>query len=174
MEENNKVYWNSFHHNDWTLYVAATNKGLCYVTLPNETFDTLAKYMEKRLRKVALEHNPTFVTPYVNELQEYLTGKRKQFSIALDFAGTPFQVSVWQALLKIPYGQSLSYSDIANLIGKPSAVRAVGAAVGANPIPFVIPCHRVLGKHGTLTGYRGGLKVKSALLQLEGITSGIR
>jgi len=107
------------------------------------------------------------LSPYVRELEEYFAGSRREFSIALDLRGTPFQLSVWDALLKIPYGHCATYSDVAQSIGRPTAVRAVGTAIGANPIPFIVPCHRVLGKNGALTGYRGGLEIKSVLLQLE-------
>ena len=101
------------------------------------------------------------------QLVEYFAGRRTEFALALDPDGTPFQKEVWKALLGIPYGQRRSYSEIARRVGKPDAVRAVGAANGANPIAIVIPCHRVVGKDGSLTGYGGGLPVKRYLLDLE-------
>ncbi len=167
MPNEEKVCWSSLNHQEWTLHAAATSKGLCCITLPNESFQVLTRFVEKHVPNAILEQNHTVLEPYLNELKEYLEGKRKQFSAPLDLRGTPFQVSVWQSLLKIPYGQLATYADMAASIGQPSAVRAVGAAIGANPIPFVIPCHRVVGKDGKLTGYRGGLDVKSALLRLE-------
>ena len=97
----------------------------------------------------------------------YLEGKRKIFTVPFDFNGTAFQLAVWNALCEIPYGQTKSYSDIANYINKPAAVRAVGAAIGANPVLITVPCHRVVGKNGSLTGYRGGLEMKTQLLDLE-------
>jgi methylated-DNA-[protein]-cysteine S-methyltransferase len=105
--------------------------------------------------------------PYTDELEEYFRGKRKNFLQPLDLYGTPFQLSVWNALRKIPYGHTQSYSEIADYIQKPASVRAVGAAIGANPILIVVPCHRAIGKNGKLTGYRGGLEIKKQLLQLE-------
>lgn len=102
------------------------------------------------------------------QLTEYFDGHRDHFELALDFQGTAFQQQVWAALLTIPYGQTRSYSDIARQIGRPAAVRAVGAANGRNPISIVAPCHRVVGMDGTLTGFAGGLHVKQALLLLEG------
>jgi len=102
------------------------------------------------------------------QLEEYFAGTRKTFELKLDFIGTEFQRKVWQALLTIPYGETLSYAQIAAQIGQPSAVRAVGAANGRNPISIVAPCHRVIGSTGKLTGYGGGLPRKAQLLVLEG------
>ena len=105
---------------------------------------------------------------YEKQVLEYLKGERTDFTFPLDFHGTAFQVSVWQALTRIPYGETCSYSDIAQVVQHPKAIRAVGAANGANPIPIVVPCHRVIGKNGNLTGFRGGLDIKAELLRLEG------
>lgn len=111
-------------------------------------------------------------TPLLEEgrrqLLEYLAGERQEFTLPLAPAGTPFQRAVWQALQTIPYGQTRSYGDIARQIGRPKAFRAVGMANHENPIPIFIPCHRVVGSDGSLTGYAGGLELKKALLGLEG------
>lgn len=104
----------------------------------------------------------------VRQLEDYFAGRRTTFDLRLAPQGTAFQQRVWKALLKIPFGQAVSYSDIASAIGNPNAMRAVGLANGRNPIPIVIPCHRVIGKNGTLTGYGGGLPIKQKLLALEG------
>ncbi len=101
------------------------------------------------------------------QLGEYFVGRRKIFDLPLAPSGTPFQHRVWQALLAIPYGETQSYADIARRIGNPKAVRAVGAANGANPLSIVVPCHRVIGADGSLTGYGGGLPRKRKLLALE-------
>lgn len=106
---------------------------------------------------------------FERQLIEYLEGKRRVFELALRLEGSDFQKEVWEAVSHIPYGQTASYGEIAHLIGKPKASRAVGAANGANPIPIVIPCHRVIGSDGSLTGYGGGLALKSRFLALEGI-----
>jgi methylated-DNA-[protein]-cysteine S-methyltransferase len=104
----------------------------------------------------------------LRQLNDYLAGERKAFNMPLRIhAGTPFQRSVWQALEQIPYGQTTTYANVAQAIGKPSAVRAVGGAIGRNPIGIVIPCHRVVGQDGSMTGYTGGLARKQALLALE-------
>ena len=98
---------------------------------------------------------------------EYFSGDRKAFDLPLKLSGTDFQVQVLEELLRIPYGETASYGEIAERIGRPKAVRAVGAANGRNPLPIVVPCHRVIGSHGDLTGFGGGLDTKAALLRLE-------
>lgn len=103
----------------------------------------------------------------MRELQEYFEGKRKEFTVPLAMEGTEFQKKVWNALLKIPYGQTCSYKEIAIQIGSPGACRAVGMANNRNPIPILVPCHRVIGADGRLTGYAGGLDMKEKLLKLE-------
>jgi len=106
------------------------------------------------------------------QLAEYFLGDRKNFNLPLSLQGTEFQVSVLEALQGIPYGETTSYGAIAKQIGRPKAVRAVGAANGRNPIPIIVPCHRVIGSSGDLTGFGGGLETKAALLRLEAENSG--
>jgi methylated-DNA-[protein]-cysteine S-methyltransferase len=161
------IYWSLLAHEDWKMYVAATAEGLCYVGSPNKPFEELTDWAFARFPGSLFIQEDAKLQPYVAELIEYLQGHRKSFTVPFDFHGTPFQVAVWNALCEIPYGQTKSYSDIANHIQNPAAVRAVGAAIGANPILIPVPCHRVIGKNGTLTGYRGGLDMKTTLLQLE-------
>jgi methylated-DNA-[protein]-cysteine S-methyltransferase len=103
------------------------------------------------------------------QLGEYFAGRRRRFDLTLDFAGTAFQRCVWRALLTIPFGETRSYGQMASHIGRPDAARAVGAAIGRNPLPIVAPCHRVIGSGGRLTGFAGGLAVKASLLALEGV-----
>lgn len=105
----------------------------------------------------------------IKQLNEYFQGKEKSFELPLAPAGTEFQKNVWNALLKIPYGDTCSYSDIAKAIGNPKGCRAIGLANGRNPIPIIIPCHRVIGKNGSLVGYTGGLDIKIKLLSIEGV-----
>lgn len=106
------------------------------------------------------------------QLSEYFAGERKDFDLPLALSGTEFQISVLEALQDIPYGETTSYGVIAKRIGRPKAVRAVGAANGRNPIPIIVPCHRVIGSSGDLTGFGGGLDTKEALLRLEAENSG--
>lgn len=101
------------------------------------------------------------------QLKEYFAGQRRDFDLPLAFAGTPFQRTVWSALLEIPYGETTSYGELAQLLGRPSAARAVGLANGKNPISIIVPCHRVIGSTGALTGYGGGLERKRYLLDFE-------
>jgi methylated-DNA-[protein]-cysteine S-methyltransferase len=101
------------------------------------------------------------------QLKEYFAGKRQGFSIPLDMRGTPFQKSVWEALLAIPFGETRSYSQLAKRVGRPNAMRAVGGASGRNPLSIVVPCHRVIGSSGKLTGFAGGLEAKAQLLKIE-------
>ncbi|MEM7077269.1 MAG: methylated-DNA--[protein]-cysteine S-methyltransferase [Pseudomonadota bacterium] len=117
--------------------------------------------------------DPRAFTHVVAQLQEYFDGARQVFDLELRPQGTEFQRSVWQALLTIPYGETRSYGDIAQQIGKPNAVRAVGTANGANPIALIIPCHRVIGADGSLTGFGGGLPTKEYLLGLEADQTGL-
>jgi methylated-DNA-[protein]-cysteine S-methyltransferase len=102
------------------------------------------------------------------ELEEYFAGRRREFSVPVAPEGTEFQLAVWAGLTRIPYGATWSYAQLAQAIGRPQAVRAVGAANGANPIGIIIPCHRVIGSDGSLTGFGGGLPLKRRLLELEG------
>jgi methylated-DNA-[protein]-cysteine S-methyltransferase len=103
----------------------------------------------------------------VRQLRAYFAGDLETFDLPLAPAGTPFQLAVWRELCKIPYGKTISYGELARHLGNPNASRAVGLANGANPIPIVIPCHRVIGSNGKLTGYGGGLPIKEKLLALE-------
>jgi methylated-DNA-[protein]-cysteine S-methyltransferase len=117
---------------------------------------------------VEMPHHPFLLTAE-RELGEYFAGRRTAFSVRLDLHGTPFQEDVWRAMLTIPFGQVRSYGELARQIGRPSAVRAVGAAAGMNPVAIMAPCHRVLGSTGRLTGFAGGLEAKKGLLAVEGI-----
>lgn len=113
------------------------------------------------------EDHAGVLDPVVDELEAYFAGRLRRFSVAVAPQGTPFQQRVWRALCGIPYGRTVSYSELARRIDAERAVRAVGAANGANPIAIIVPCHRVIGADGSLTGFGGGLPVKKALLELE-------
>ena len=104
------------------------------------------------------------------QLSEYFAGSRRKFQVPLDLQGTPFQVQVWQTLQKIPFGHAVSYAEEARMLGKPTAARAVGSANGRNPVPIIVPCHRVVAADGTLGGYSAGLPMKRKLLALEGVS----
>ena len=148
--------------------VALTPRGILRLSYP-------AAHMAKALDAVAwadggepANQDPR-VTRLAEELEDFFQGRPVQFSVPPDFsAGSPFQRRVWAALLKIPRGETRTYQWIARRLGRPTAARAVGVAVGANPIPFVVPCHRVVGTDGSLCGFAGGITLKRRLLALEG------
>lgn len=164
-----QVYWGTLQYGHWTFYLAATHLGLCRVTLPHETLGQLIDWVEKHVPENTLVHDEGSMMPYFAPLRSYFMGTTAAVDLPVDLRGTPFQVSVWQALRKIPYGSTRTYSDIARAVDHPRAARAVGAAIGSNPLPIVVPCHRVIGKDGRLTGYRGGMDIKVTLLRLEGV-----
>ncbi|WP_374667231.1 methylated-DNA--[protein]-cysteine S-methyltransferase [Acinetobacter sp.] len=143
------------------LKLVAHDSALVAVLWDNENPDRvrLAEFIEDPQHPILLET--------VRQLNEYFAGTRQQFDLPLDFAGTPFQQKVWQALLTIPFGETRSYKQIAEQVGNVKAVRAVGAANGKNPISIIAPCHRVVGASGKLVGFAGGLENKEILLKLE-------
>lgn len=147
--------------------VASTGQGLAYVELPHASGRGLAGWLRHCAAgaDVVEAFAPNRVA--IGQLLEFLEGKRTEFDLALDLRGTPFQRAVWTALLEIPYGETRSYRQIAQAVGRPNAVRAVGAANGANPVSLVVPCHRVIGADGRLAGYGGGIDVKARLLAME-------
>ncbi len=157
---------------------SGTAGGLCLLTFPSEeTFretDSLCEYLtrlEQRLDLPVSCGGEPVADPLAEQLErelgEWFAGARRDFNLPLALHGTPFQRSVWEALRAIPYGAVQSYGELAKSLGKPDAVRAVGAANGRNPISIVVPCHRVIGANGALTGYAGGLERKRFLLALE-------
>jgi methylated-DNA-[protein]-cysteine S-methyltransferase len=119
-----------------------------------------------------VDRDPDALTDAATQLDEYFAGERRRFELRLDLGGTPFQRRVWDELIGIPFGATRSYGTLADALGRRDIVRAVGAAVGRAPIPIVVPCHRAVGARGELTGYRGGLHRKRALLDLEAAVSG--
>ena len=143
------------------LKVVASDKGLVAVLWQNDK--------PGRVRLGELTENPQhpILLKAEKQLAEYFAGKRKEFSVALDMRGTDFQKNVWEALLAIPFGETRSYGQLAKHLGNPNASRAVGAANGKNPLSIVVPCHRVIGSTGKLTGFAGGMQTKAQLLSLE-------
>lgn len=169
---NHIVYWCRYTTDIGNFYLAATAGGLCFIGSPNEGIQELMNWAKQRFLKVELLEDDQKLELYKQELDEYFKGERRMFTLPVDVKGTAFQMVIWKALKEIPYGETYTYSQIAGMINKPTAVRAVGAAIGRNPLLVSVPCHRVVGKNGSLTGYRGGLEMKKQLLQLEQIYSG--
>ncbi|QNK60572.1 methylated-DNA--[protein]-cysteine S-methyltransferase [Paenibacillus sp. PAMC21692] len=149
------------------MHIAETERGLCYAGALGEPFDEMAERCTRRFGRTEWIRDDERMKHYGSELAEYADGNRSLFEGKLDLRGTPFQLRVWKALLDIPFGETRSYADIAKAIDSPSAVRAAGTAIGANPVLVFVPCHRVIGKNGALSGYRGGLPMKKLLLELE-------
>jgi methylated-DNA-[protein]-cysteine S-methyltransferase len=144
------------------LKLVASEKGLVAILWEND------KPSRVRLAELAEDANHPMLQKTEQQLQEYFAGKRMSFSVPLDMKGTPFQKNVWEALLAIPFGETRTYGDLAKKLGNPTATRAVGAANGRNPVSIIVPCHRVIGASGKLTGFAGGLETKAHLLGLEG------
>ena len=129
----------------------------------------ITQLLFKESAKTSSENIPAVMKECIRQLDEYFSGNRKDFTLPLAPEGTTFQCSVWKALETIPYGQTISYKELAERVENPKACRAVGTANGRNPIVIIIPCHRVIAANGTLGGYAGGLDIKTILLKLEGI-----
>ncbi len=149
-----------------------SQKGLARLTFPSEQLAVCEEWAARRIHGAQRMSDRQPLVMLAEQLTAYLDGGLRVFSVPLDLRGTPFQLSVWQSLLSVKYGSVCSYASLASRVGKPAAVRAVGLANGSNPIPIIVPCHRIIGSNGTLTGYGGGLPLKAQLLRLEGVTLG--
>ncbi|OPA74564.1 hypothetical protein BVG16_22610 [Paenibacillus selenitireducens] len=166
-EQVTTIYWTELIHQDWKIILAATDKGLCYVGGVDQSLANLQQWASSKIGTCEMKQDEQYMANYMQAFRRYLAGECSTFTCSTDLYGTPFQQSVWQALLQIPYGSTYSYSELADQLGRRDAVRAVSTAIGANPVLIAIPCHRVIGKNGSLTGFRGGLPMKEALLHLE-------
>ena len=155
------LYYGDFNFGKDKYVLARSLKGLSFV---GNNFSQLDDFFPN----VKFIKDSGSLESYWRQINEYLLEERQEFTLKLDISGTKFQESVWEQLKKIPYGQTTSYTEIAQAIGNPKAVRAVGSAVGKNPVLIVIPCHRVINKNQQLGNYRGGLAMKQELLTLEG------
>lgn len=161
------LYYGTLHSVLGESYVVASSEGIVYIGTPNASFEEVEVWAKKRFVNYTFEENRGEIAPYLEQLEAYFKGELRNFNLPIHVKGTPFQLAVWDALKELPYGTTASYSEIADRIGHPKAVRAVGAAIGANPLLGIIPCHRVIGKNGKMTGFRGGIPMKEFLLQLE-------
>jgi O-6-methylguanine DNA methyltransferase len=153
-----------------SMLCATSARGLAYVRLPRAGGRGFVGWLRRNAPGAELRNGFAPNKAAVQQILEYLDGKRSEFDLALDLRGTEFQRRVWDALREIPYGETRSYLDVARAIREPTAVRAVGAANGANPLAIVVPCHRVVATGGKLGGYGGGLPLKRRLLALERAT----
>ncbi|QQK79476.1 methylated-DNA--[protein]-cysteine S-methyltransferase [Salicibibacter cibi] len=153
-----------------TLTLVATENGLCQLLFGdfNGTGGKIRMWMAKRNMHREIIRDDAYFDETKKQLQEYFQGKRQMFDLPVDMQGTSFQKSVWEVLQRIPYGETQSYKQVAVAIHSPKAVRAIGAANNKNPIPIIVPCHRVIGSNGAIVGYGGGIEKKKQLLELEG------
>ena len=145
---------------------ALSERGVCWLAFPDES-ERAARWLTRHLPGGAEAGDDPRAGNLADELDAYLRGEVTRFQAPVDLIGTAFQVDVWHQLQVIPYGEVRSYADVARAIGRPAAVRAVGAANGANPVPIIVPCHRVIGSSGALTGFGGGIGWKLRLLSTE-------
>ncbi|MGH2443806.1 MAG: methylated-DNA--[protein]-cysteine S-methyltransferase [Chloroflexota bacterium] len=165
--------WMASIETSWgTFGAAGMDESLGILTFPGEPEEPRQKWLRRWAPDTPPSKQSTVLEQLSDQLNGYLDGKLTSFAIPLVVRGTAFQLRVWAALQEIEYGTTCSYQTIAKRIGKPNSVRAVGAANGANPIPIIVPCHRVIGANGSLTGYGGGLELKERLLELEGTAAG--
>ena len=166
------IYWADCDAPIGRIRIASTERGLAYIELPNANGRGLRGWLHRHAAgaefKNSVEHNSTYVT----QIREYFAGEREQFDFPLDIRATEFQRDVYEEVGRIPYGHQRSYAEIAEAVGRPKAVRAVGAANGANPVPLVVPCHRVIASNGNLHGYGGGVPLKARLLAMESSAAG--
>jgi len=161
------VYYAHFETPIGSMRIASTEKGVCQLGLPGQPPKSFFDWLNKTFPGTSLLESVDANSHPISELQEYLRGNLRTFVSSLDVQGTDFQRAVWQAVAGIPYSETRSYVEVAEWIQRPKASRAVGAANGANPLPLFVPCHRVIGRDGSLTGYGGGLSLKSWLLSME-------
>ncbi len=170
MEKRSAIYYNEMDSPLGPLTVVCSDLGVCLIEFGSidQTLATIKVWMKKNYIRGDLSFNLEKTETVIIQLNEYFQGKRLEFDLPIDLIGTKFQCLVWEALKKIEYGETKSYKQIAQEIGAPKAVRAIGGANNKNPIPIIIPCHRVIGSNGALVGYGGGVDKKEILLEIEG------
>jgi methylated-DNA-[protein]-cysteine S-methyltransferase len=162
------VYCTSFDSKVGLIYIASTDKGVCKLSVPRQTKKDFIKWLRENFDDSEVVDNKSRNRDAIDQMTRYFNGKLAKFTVPVDFHGTPFQVRVWKELQRIPYGSTISYKQLAKRLGTSRGFQAVGRANAANPIPIIIPCHRVLGTDGSLVGYASGIKTKEFLLRLEG------
>jgi methylated-DNA-[protein]-cysteine S-methyltransferase len=163
-----KIYYTSFNSKIGTIHVASSASGVCKISIPAQTKKEFLAWLQKKFNGVKLVETSAKNRLIIDELNRYFDRRLVKFHSRLDPVGTEFQRRVWMELKKIRYGKTVSYKDLAKRIGMQNGYRAVGKANGSNPLPIVVPCHRVVGANSKLIGYAAGLKTKEFLLRLEG------
>ncbi|RSL34331.1 methylated-DNA--[protein]-cysteine S-methyltransferase [Salibacterium salarium] len=169
-EAENYLFYSQMNTSIGPITIAASNKGVCalYFGESEEIINGMKPWIQKYKIGDAFQEDTNILEVAKKQLHEYFDGDRTEFDMPLDLYGTSFQRSTWKALQQIPYGETRSYKQIAEEIGSPRAVRAIGSANNKNPISIIVPCHRVIGSNGTMVGYGSGIDKKEYLLRLEG------
>ncbi|MBM2840423.1 MAG: methylated-DNA/protein-cysteinemethyltransferase [Bacteroidetes bacterium] len=162
------VYCTSFDSKIGLIYIASTEKGVCKISVPRETKKDFLKWLRDNFDDNEVADNKSRNKDVIDQLNRYFNGKLAKYTVPIDLIGTPFQTRVWKELTKIPYGTTISYKQLAKRISTSRGFQAVGRANAANPLPIIVPCHRVIGTDGSLVGYSAGIKTKEFLLKLEG------
>ncbi len=162
------LYCTSFETNIGIIYIASSEKGVCKISLTLNSSAEFKSWIKKHFSEYEIVESRKENKDAIEQIKLYLARKLKEFDLPIDMIGTDFQKKVWRETMKIPYGETITYSTLAKRIRKPNSQRAVGNALGANPLPIIVPCHRVIASDGSLGGYSGGIKIKEFLLGLEG------
>jgi O-6-methylguanine DNA methyltransferase len=165
---NHKIFYTSFNSKIGTIHVASTEKGVCKISIPAQSRKDFLSWLHKKCNGAELIESSSKNKLIIDELNRYFDRRLVKFHSRLDPVGTDFQCRVWKQLKKIRYGRTISYKELAKRTGLRLGFQAVGKANGANPLPIVVPCHRVIGADAKLVGYAAGLKTKEFLLRLEG------
>lgn len=165
MKNDDSFYFTTFRLSKINIKIFATKKGVQKIHLNDKSVTP------KAVKAISLQPDDPYLFDIYRQMEEYFNRERKKFDIPLDISGTDFQLKVWKELSKIQYGKVLSYRDIADKVGGSTYIRAVGRANGQNPVPIIIPCHRVIESSGKIGGYSGGVEIKQKLLELEGSLS---
>ena len=167
-ESTARVYCTSFDSKIGHIYIASTENGVCKVSIPKETKQDFFRWLVRHFDEEQVVENKYRNKEIIDQLTRYFNGALARFTCGIDQVGTPFQIRVWRELRKIPYGSTSNYKRLANKVGVPNGFRAIGRACATNPLPIIVPCHRVIASNGDLNGYSCGIKTKEFLLRLEG------
>jgi methylated-DNA-[protein]-cysteine S-methyltransferase len=163
-----KIYWKAFDTPLGEGIVASTGQGVNYLGLPGQSIGDHLDRLKNKYSEAQLSEDPGVLREGLEQLNRYWRGERVEFSVSIDLQGTSFQRSIWSYLQQISFGQTVTYRQVAQAVGSPRAYQAVGRAVGDNPVPLLVPCHRVIGSDGSLTGFAAGIGTKRWLLAHEG------
>jgi O-6-methylguanine DNA methyltransferase len=162
------VYCTSFESTIGLIYVATTDRGVCRISVPRQTKKDFLRWLKDNFDSNEVVDNKSRNKEIIDQLSRYFNGRLAKFTCPIDLYGTPFQLRVWKELVKIPYGTTITYKQLAKRVGTSRGYQAIGRANALNPLPIIVPCHRVIGTNGSLVGYSSGIKTKEFLLKLEG------